>query len=423
VIIPIFVGTIYPIIAYILPKYLFTQNSKLDNYKISNISSVLTVLAPVSVELSVNPIPQTQAALFALMSIICLALYFSKDNVRYVILALLFLSLIAWTHKITPYIISIGFGFSIVFLYLSANRRRGRLVVVFLVMICWLYLQVQITPISNALVGVIFGNTGISTLRIEDPQSAELILPYAQKILLTIGYQGVVLLFAGLGWILFTYKSLKKPGSTPIAGLFLSLTATGTGLGIGWYLGIVPTPSSRFFLMIVPYLSILVSYIFISISSSAGELLQLDGLIVTLVLVFCILTSQSVSLTASSDSNFEPRKYLIEKELAAQHWEYSYINETIVTDGQYATHISPSLIPVLAERYSSYPSRYTTNTDAILNGELNTLSDCYFSVRPNIRRYGQWKLSDPISEQLSMQDKLYSTGSKGTEVYYNSHCV
>lgn len=426
VFIPILVGIIFPLIAFLLTRYLPVPNP----IQVSYLAAAITILDPVSVLLTKNPIAQSLAVILGLTAILSLVFYIRYRKRLFFGLTLLCLGIILWTHKFAPYSITVAFIFAASAGVLYSPGRllssSDKVFVVFaLIMAVGIYVQGIVTGLDYRVIGRLMFLSQIDSDIPSEPLVTSVAEPTIQSRVLLIGlnagYQAPMFALAGIAWFGLLWRSYDRP----VTWFVLSLVALGTGLSISSYFGVVSFNSVRPLLLIIPLLAILIASTIVFLATTSSLPVPTMRIALAIVLLITLLGGQAISLQASSDSTLQERTYLIEPELSAKTWGDIHAPKPIITDDFYAKELPPSYLKVYAQHESQPPSYYQGATREILSGKVAQESTCTVALRPNAHQYSYqrpWRLTHPITTGFEDHHLVYSSGPHGAYFYTDPNC-
>ena len=424
--IPILVGIMFPLTSFLLARYLPLPNPT----QVSYLAAAITILDPVSVILTKNPIAQSLAVILGLTAILSLVFYIHHKQRLFFGIAFFCLGIILWTHKFAPYSITVAFLFAAgASLLYSPGRLLSSSDKVFAVsafiMAVGIYVQGIITGLDSKIVGRLVFVSQLGTDIPSEPLVTSVAEPTIQSKALLIGlnagYQAPMFALAGIAW----FGLLWRNYDCPVTWFILSLVALGTGLSISSYFGIVSFNSVRPLLLIIPFLSILIASTIVFLATTSSLPVPTIRIALAIVLLITLLSGQAISLQASSDSTLQERTYLTEPELSAKTWGDGHAHKPIITDDFYAKELPPSQLRVYAQRESQPPSHYQGATREILSGKVAQGSTCTVALRLNADQYSYqrpWTLTHPITTGFEDHHLVYSSGSHGTYFYNDPNC-
>jgi hypothetical protein len=431
----ILVGIVFPIVAFVLPRYLPITNPKPAQY----LAAAITVMAPTSVALTSNPVPQVQSVILTFTCIISLAAYVGYRNHRFLFISIFCLGIVLFTHKLDPFTVSISLlfasGSGVLHRHDHGKTLDRAFGVLGLVLASGVYLQAIFTKIDQSLITKLLLILNIHTTETAaDPVSgefsttiAELTLSFPLNIIFNVGYRVPFFVLAGLGWVVLLWRGYDRI----FVRFILMFIGLNTALLISATFGIISNGPFRFILPIVPLLAILCSISLIIlinmsnhsyVSVSISRLARI-GLLV--LLLTSLIGGQSISLLASSDSSLEPRSYLTSSELTAKEWMNNHISQPILTDNFFASEMPPNELREYAHQNREPPMNYRGINKWIINGTLATNVNCIVALRPGVYRYGyqgRWRLTEPVTQGFATTHMIYSSGSTGVNVFWGGNC-
>lgn len=426
VFVPVLVGILFPLLAFLLPRRLPVPNPT----QVSYLAAAITVLDPVSVTLTKNPIAQSLAVVLGLTAILAVVFYIHYKRRVFFCLIFFCLGIIFWTHKFAPYSITVAFLFAAGVGLLYSPRRRlsvsGKAFAVFaLIMALGIYVQGVITGLDYSVVGRLMfisqGSTEVPSEPLVTSVAEPTIPSRALHIGLNAGYQAPMFALAGIAWIGLLWHSYDRP----VTWFILAIVALGTGLSISSHFGVVSFNSIRPLLLLIPLLAILIASTVVFLATTSSLPRPTMRIALAIVLLITLLGGQAISLQASSDSTLQERIYLTEPELSAKTWGDVHAPKPIITDDFYAKEIPPSQLRVYAQQETQPPSYYQGATREILSGKIAQQSTCTTALRPNVRQYSYqrpWKLTHSITTGFEDHHLVYSSGPHGAVFYQNPRC-
>jgi len=426
----VLVGIVFPIVAFVLPRYLPITDPK----PVQFLAAAITVMAPTSVALTSNPIPQVQSVVLTLTGMISLAVYVRYRNSLLLFIPLFCFSIILFTHRLAPYTVMLSLLFAS---GLKVLRRRDRVStidraygILGLALTSGVYLQAVFAKADRLLIGALFlssKDTAVETAF--STTIAELTLPFPFNIFFNVGYRVPLFVLAGLGWLVLLQRSYDRT----FVRFVLVFVGLNTALVIGATLGILSNGPFHFILPLVPLLAVLASISSINIINMSSlpvisiSISRLARVGLGILLLISLISGQSFSLVAASDSSLEKREYLTSSELTAKEWmnNHTLENMNILTDGFYAKEIPPDELRQYARQDRESPNKYQGVNKLIISGMLADNTDCVVALRPGVYRYshqGNWQLTEPVTRGFATTHMIYSSGLDGVNVFWGGNC-
>jgi len=426
------VGITFPLVAFLLPRYLPIAEPEL----VQHVAPAITVMAPASVALTSAPIAQTQSVVITLTVVIALAIYVQWRSSALLVIAAFCFSIVLLVHKLAPYIVTAAVLFSVGVGLLNYQNRANTLDRTFglfgLALGAGLYLQAVITNVDYGVIGrllLLYGaGTEETTVSEFGTMMAEPILKSnALTVLFNVGYYIPLFALAAFGWLFLLWRGYNKA----FVRFVLSIVALEVGLVIGATLGIISGGPFRYLFLVIPLLGILCAIVVVRLFTGPSLLeppISIHRTIrigVGFLLVTSLIGGQTVSLTASTDARFEQRAYLTTSELTGKVWMNSYVSKPIFTDNFYAREMPPSELSQYASYGNRPPTHYRGTNQWIINGTLADNADCFVALRIDVRRYGYqrgWRLTQPVTTGFRLYHTVYTSGSDGVSVFRKQRC-
>jgi hypothetical protein len=425
IVVPVIIGVLVPLVAYIVTY-------RLDFHpRVGVLAAALTTVIPAV--LSPNLLAQSLATPIA-MTIAVLVL--SANAIRRsetLLTAVLLFTVLLYTHKLAPALL-VGSFIIIGVINIGRSRLLGQqfhltstgldFAVIFGVIfyLQWVFTDIGSIVVAKALTVILGPESQIQTpVSTELPSAAQPLFESSfVPIFLNIGYLVPLLLLAGIGWILVTFRPVNRFEDSAILGLVVIPVA----LAIGVVFGIVPDDVPRYFFFAVPFVAALSAITIHKIAAFASN--SQVSFVVVVILLLALTVPQALA-RGPPDSPAE-RRFLNAPELAAQEWVTQRVEQPVATDGFYSREPSPTLIEKYAkesdgQHYDGF--NFKAATAQLLDGSLNKGNDCYFAVRRSANVYRlvrQWKLTYDLDIVTKSEEKIYSSGDYGTDVGKQRNC-
>ncbi|WP_206537281.1 hypothetical protein, partial [Haloarcula marismortui] len=280
--VPILIGIVFPVIAFVIGRIFYHGDER-----VGLIASALTVVAPRSVWLSWNPIPQSISDSILAVTVFLLILYLYKPNIRTAgPIGILFFAMLL-THKISAAILVSGLVATLViFLVQRQSKLATPTLKVSLILTAGLFLQLILTGLDdllNSKLTILLSGLArtprqplISPAAAVPPEPAGFL-----RVLWAIGYWVPLFLLAGIGWLLILYSKREAHN----VRIILGLVSIGMAVLLTAYARIIPVRAPRFMFLLIPFLGSLVGVTLIRIRACSKGTRGLRTVVVAILLI------------------------------------------------------------------------------------------------------------------------------------------
>jgi len=396
------------------------------------VAAVIATVATVSVRFAFWPIAQTLGILYWSILLFLVVRYYQIRSKRTALLAIVFLTVLTFTHKLPLLIVSLVLAVLASVLWVReimkrryrSEREVGSLRRPFgavIGLLSGVFLLLQWTYVTSFISTVVFDTANIllsdaasvappppSTV----PTAAVAPNPGLVGILSRRAYGLVLLPLGGLAWLYLLYTRRGKPS---IRVLLVSLVVPVVLLGLSVLTGdsssssATPQPDRLFSFMepvLIPFTAAVLERVSVRRWISA----------LSVVLLVVVLVSQAYSVQVAPDHPDAPRKYLTSSEVQGKEFGYRYIDSRVHTDWYFtiAGPSGPARSDIRDRR------RYQAVEETLLNRTLTRQGYEYVAYRTGVEIYrtssGPWRLIwDPERRLNEEYSRVYTSG--GLSIY------
>lgn len=422
--IPIVLGVLFPVLAYILGRELP------GGEQTGLIASAITVMAPVSVWFSLNPVAQSLGDPLLAAALLAVILYLSRESKRLLLIAFIPFVAVLFTHKLpTTLFLFVFIGATVIWIAdptTTFKSRSGSIpsASISLILIAaggvglqWIITTVDRTAVYTVLSLIIDVRPDTNPV-IVAPANAERIFDnWVGVVLLNVGYQLPLFLFGLVGWIHLwrNYRDIEWI-RTLLATISVSVI-----LYMASRFGVLSITPSRFLLISIPFFAAVIALLVWNVIGGGAMFSPQWRIVVAAVMIICLIGGQAASQLGPRDSPLNGRVYLTEDEVAAKSWGFHYVQGPIHTDDFYANEIPPSDLSFLAATNQGIPAQYVGASPALLDGTLEKKSYCVVAIR-GIDKYRGWRLTYDPFQQLRSLNQVYSNGD-GVRIFHRDDCI